>query len=165
MVVHERAVGATVEWYTPPTLFSALGLRFDLDPCGGRNDHVPADFSMRGNGGLQVRWEGRVWLNPPYGPAAVPFIERMVRHANGIMLVAARTETRWFQSSAASADVVCFLRDRLHFIRDDGFQARSSHASVLMAWQKDCVEAIRRADLGWTVVSSLSAFRESEKKG
>ena len=31
--VHERPVGATVEWYTPPELFDALGLTFDLDPA------------------------------------------------------------------------------------------------------------------------------------
>lgn len=168
MVVHERAVGATVEWYTPPTLFAALGLRFTLDPAGGRNDHVPAGFSMRGRGGLQVRWEGRVWLNPPYGPAAVPFIDRMIDHAHGVMLVAARTETRWFQRAAASADVVCFLRDRLHFIRDDGFQARSSHASVLMGWGAECVSAISAANLGWTtwrtaITDGQRSSREEER--
>jgi hypothetical protein len=27
------AVGSSVEWYTPPEIFEALGLTFDLDPC------------------------------------------------------------------------------------------------------------------------------------
>ena len=159
MVVHERAVGATVEWYTPPSLFAALGLRFDLDPAAAANpthDHVPADRKLAGweyEDGLIEPWTGRVWLNPPYGPEAVPFIDKMVEHGNGILLVAARTETRWFQKAAASADAVCFLRDRLHFIRGtDGVQSRSSHASVLMGWGYESALAIHRADLGWTVL-------------
>lgn len=53
-----------------------------------------------------------------------------------------------------SADAVCFLRERLHFIRPDGASGRSSFASVLMAWGSECVEAIRRADLGWTCLQN-----------
>jgi hypothetical protein len=30
---HHAAVGASDEWYTPPAVFAALGLTFDLDPC------------------------------------------------------------------------------------------------------------------------------------
>lgn len=152
MVVHEKAVGATVEWYTPPELFKTLGLTFDFDPASSNRDFVPATNRLSGHVGLNWTWRGRVWLNPPYGRAAVPFIDKMIEHANGVMLVAARTETRWFQKAAASADVVCFLRDRLHFIRHDGYQARSTFASVLMGWTPECVSAISDADLGWTVV-------------
>lgn len=152
MVVHEAAVGATVEWYTPPELFVKLGIRFDLDPAAGHVDFVPADRQIERVGGLDEPWVGRVWLNPPYGPQSVPFIDRMIEHANGILLVAARTETRWFQKAAASAQTVCFLRDRLHFVRGtDGLQGRSSHASVLMAWGEVSRAALWRADLGWTV--------------
>ena len=150
--MHERPIGATVEWYTPATLFAQLGLTFDLDPAGADNDNVPARHKITdGRSGLDTPWTGRVWLNPPYGSQAVPFIERMIEHQDGLLLVAGRTETRWFQKAAVSADVVCFLRDRLHFVRGDGFQARSSHASVLMAWGDESCRAIWNADLGWTV--------------
>jgi len=30
---HESARNESVDWYTPPELFDALGLTFDLDPC------------------------------------------------------------------------------------------------------------------------------------
>lgn len=159
MVVHERAVGATVEWYTPPSLFATLGIEFDLDPASGVRDYVPARrkyAGWEGDDGLIEPWTGRVWLNPPYGSAMVPFVDRMIEHANGILLCAARTETRWFQKAATTADVVCFLRNRLHFVRADGFQARSSHASVLMGWTDACVAAIRSADLGWTAGKETS---------
>jgi hypothetical protein len=153
VTVHEAPWGATREWYTPPEVFDALGVRFDLDPASpmsGPVPWVPADlsYSPRDNGLVQP-WIGRVWLNPPYGPPGMAFVHRMVEHGCGMMLVPARTETRWFQYAAERADAVCFLRDRLHFIRQDGFRARASFGSVLMAFGKDCADALRRADLGW----------------
>ncbi len=33
MAEHEPCVGASDDWYTPPFIFDALGLVFDLDPC------------------------------------------------------------------------------------------------------------------------------------
>lgn len=100
-------------------------------------------------------WHGRVWLNPPYGPAAVAFIDRMVEHRNGLLLLPARTETRAFQRAAEAADYVVFLRDRLHFVRPDGRQSRASFASVLMGFgdDREMFEAVVRADLGWSVYS------------
>ena len=154
MTVHEAPWGATREWYTPRSLFDALGLRFDLDPASpmsGPVPWVPADkfYSPRENG-LAQPWRGRVWLNPPYGPPGIAFVQKMVEHGHGIMLVPARTETRWFQYAATNADVVTFLRDRLHFIREDGYQARASFASVLMGFGPTCRDAVAAADLGWT---------------
>jgi hypothetical protein len=115
---------------------------------------VPADrfYSARENG-LMQKWTGRVWLNPPYGEPGVAFIDRMVAHGDGMLLVPARTETRVFQRAAAAADVVVFLRDRLHFIREDGFQGRAGFASALLAFGRECHYAARAADLGWSSVS------------
>ena len=43
MAEHEPSVGATCEWFTPPEIFEALGLEFDLDPCSPGPGHwVPA---------------------------------------------------------------------------------------------------------------------------
>lgn len=152
MTVHEKPVGESVEWYTPPSLFDALGLRFDLDPASPNPPvpWVPADRFYAEDGHL-LQWDGRVWLNPPYGPAAVPFIDRMIEHGNGLLLLPARTETRAFQRAAMAADYVVFLRDRLHFVRPDGHQARSSFASSLLAFGPVCGGALYHADLGWGV--------------
>ena len=32
MAEHEHCIGETSEWYTPPEIFAALKLTFDLDP-------------------------------------------------------------------------------------------------------------------------------------
>lgn len=154
----ETAVGETVEWYTPPELFEAIGLTFDLDPCSpmaGPVPWVPARrFLSPAENGLVVPWEGRVWLNPPYGPLAPAFLHRLAEHGDGIALVFARTETRWFQSSAPRADAVVFLRNRVSFVRQDGTRearGRTGSGSLLLAYGEACASAVARADLGWTV--------------
>ena len=43
MAEHEPCIGETSEWYTPPEIFKALRLTFDLDPCSPGPGHwVPA---------------------------------------------------------------------------------------------------------------------------
>lgn len=149
----EAAVGATVEWYTPPELLETLGLRYDLDPAApvGGVPWVPADrhYSSSDNG-LWLPWTGRVWLNPPYDDVD-PWVERMVAHGDGMLLVFSRTETRAWQRAAAAASAIAFLRDRLHFIRQDGFRGRAAAGSTLFAFGSVAAAAVVAADLGWTV--------------
>jgi hypothetical protein len=33
MAEHEPCIGLSSDWFTPPEIFAALGLEFDLDPC------------------------------------------------------------------------------------------------------------------------------------
>jgi hypothetical protein len=161
MTVHEAPVGATVEWYTPRSLFDALGAEFDLDPAAGRtNDErrarsaVPAGtFYSADLDGLAELWFGHVWLNPPYGPAGVAFIRRMITHGDGLMLLPSRTETAAYQRALDAADTVCLLRDRLWFVRNDGVTGRSSFGSTLFAFGEWAVGILRAADLGWTVAA------------
>lgn len=47
--------------------------------------------------GLKQKWEGRVWLNPPYSrPTIEHFITRMVEHNNGIALLFNRLDNKMF---------------------------------------------------------------------
>lgn len=151
MTVHEAPVGATVEWYTPASLFKALGVRFDLDPACAADAPVPADHTYtKAHDGLKQDWFGHVWLNPPYGPDGVLFIVRMIAHGDGLLLLPSRTETVVYQRTLAAADLVCFLRDRLWFVRNDGVTGRSSFGSTLFAFGDWAADVLRRADLGWT---------------
>jgi hypothetical protein len=145
----------TVEWYTPPPIFDALGLEFDLDPCGppgglpwgraARTISLPSD-------GLLERWDGRVWLNPPYGTSTGLWVERLAEHGDGIALVFARTDTGWWQSAAAAASAVCFVEGRLSFVRGDGANVGGGHnagaPSTLLAFGEDCARAVAGCGLG-----------------
>lgn len=157
MTVHEAPVGATVEWYTPPGLFLML-MRgcadpwFDLDPAAAPEGatFVPARaFYRREDDGLSRDWFGHVWLNPPYGRQGVRFVDRMIAHDDGLLLLPSRTETAVYQRALAAADAVCLLRDRLWFRRADGHTGRSSFGSTIFAFGSWAVARLVAADLGW----------------
>lgn len=140
--------GITNTWFTPPEIVQPLG-RFDLDPC--TQSYRPFDTAVRhlcedmGECGLSAPWEGRVWLNPPYGRAIARWLQKLADHGNGIALVFARTDTAWAQRLIASADGVNFLNGRIVFIRANGDRADNAGAgSMLLAFGSENVEAIQR---------------------
>ena len=67
--MHEKSIGASDEWYTPPFIFDALGLEFDLDPCSPGEDHWVPATTVYTSGGIERDWFGTVFMNPPFGPA------------------------------------------------------------------------------------------------
>jgi hypothetical protein len=152
---HERAtvLGETDEWLTPPEIIAALG-PFDLDPATPRT--MPWATAARrytiDDDGLAQPWEGRVWLNPPYGRTASDWLDRLADHGDGIALIFARTDTIWFADTVwRRADAVLFVKGRLRFYRTDGQQitrersggAGAGAPSVLVAYGDRNVEALR----------------------
>lgn len=122
---HRPYRGATNEWFTPPEILAALG-KFDDDPC------KPNEVN-----GLVRPWNGRVWLNPPYGPETGKWLLRLAEHGNGMAIIFARTETKMFFSSVwERATAVLFIRGRLHFYRANGERAKANSGapSVLIAY-------------------------------
>lgn len=85
-------------WLTPKYIIDELG-PFDLDPCAADSMPWPTAKRMvtKAEDGLSIPWDGFVWCNPPYGHDSVPFLERMVEHDNGLLLIFSRTETSYFQ--------------------------------------------------------------------
>lgn len=73
---------------TPPEIFDALQLEFDLDPAHPPfSTNVPCKrYFTEADDGLAQPWEGLVWVNPPYSQAT-PWIDKFLQHGNGIMLV------------------------------------------------------------------------------
>ena len=84
-------------WLTPRPLVEALG-DFDLDPAGAPGWELAKRTFLLENGenGLELDWEGRVWLNPPYGNEAWPFLRKLAHHGRGTALIFAPTDTEIF---------------------------------------------------------------------
>jgi len=93
MAEHEPSIGLSDDWFTPPEIFAALKVTFDLDPCSPGPDHwVPARLVYtKGDDGLRQLWVGRVFMNPPFGGRRghVPWLRKFFTHANGIVLIGA----------------------------------------------------------------------------
>ena len=146
---HERGHhGRTNEWLTPPRIIQALG-PFDLDPCSPVSrpwDTAATHYTVNDNG-LVLPWEGRVWLNPPYGPETGKWLARLAEHGNGIALIFARTETEmFFECVWARASALLFIRRRLHFHYPDGTRAKANAGapSALVAYGHDNADCLAR---------------------
>lgn len=161
---HERPQATSVEWYTPPEVFEALAISFDLDPAApaGGVPWVPAERSLsQADDGLTQPWSGRVWLNPPYGHDTADWLDRLARHGDGLALVFARTDTRWYQEIVRRATALCFVAGRLSFVRPDKSRAGSAGApSVLLAFGLPCALALSEARLGQMLILPRGAESE-----
>lgn len=143
--------GHTNEWLTPPEVIKALG-KFSLDPCAHPDQfyRTAARMVAPPTDGLAMNWDGRVWLNPPYGSQLRHWISKLADHGDGIALVPARTEVEsWFWPYIwERADAILFLRGRLYFRKPDGCTVgNAGHGSVLAAYGKANVSAIKRSGI------------------
>ena len=131
---HQSPVrGASDVWLTPPEIIEALG-PFHLDPCAAVNQpwRTATEQYTIEDDGLSRQWRGFVWCNPPFGPDAGRWLDRLAEHGNGIGLCPARTETRWFVRSVwQQASAVLFLHGRPHFHHPDGRRAAANSGAPI----------------------------------
>jgi hypothetical protein len=162
---NEATVAKTEVWLTPPSIIHALG-EFDLDPCSEEEMpwQVAKNKYTEKDDGLVQQWEGRVFMNPPYGPKLNPFLSKLADHGNGIALVFARTETRaFFDSVWPRANAIMFLRRRVKFYRPDGTQGKSSGSpSCLIAYGRSNVQALYDSGLDGVIIT-LDGMEEMPK--
>lgn len=179
---HESTYNESKEWYTPRNIFDALGLEFDLDPCSPGVDIVPWIPARKHltylDNGLNAHWEGRIWMNPPYGMDTPEWLKHLSQVGNGIALVFARPDTRWFHRYIPLSDAICFVKGRVHFVPADkaGQYADGSYepkagcgaASMLVAYGEDNAKALLHSGLGLCFtpcqpVGQLETFRAGER--
>jgi hypothetical protein len=150
MSIHNQCIGETDEWYTPPHVFDALGCHFDMDvasPGHSVTPWIPAYHFVTFEG-RERRWDGLVWMNPPFGGrnGLIPWLDRFFDHGNGIALTPDRTSAPWWQQFAPRADLILFTAGKIKFIGQDGKPGKSpADGTSLMAVGPQAVEALCRA--------------------
>ena len=113
---------ASAEWETPQNLFDELNeqYHFTLDPCStDENAKCEKHYTKKQNG-LKQDWTGEtVFCNPPYGREISGWVKKCYEHFMGggtaVMLIPARTDTKWFHEYVYGKAEITFLRGRLHF--------------------------------------------------
>lgn len=161
--------GQTNDWITPKWLLERLG-QFDVDPCQSLTQPWPC--AERGytivDDGLAQKWlrRERMFVNPPYGEEAWPFMERLAQQRNGIGLLFGRTETKMFSAHIwQEADAILFLAGRLTFFKPDGTKGKgnSGGPSVLVAYGKHNANCLKTCGLpgafvtGWEFIKATEA--------
>lgn len=110
-------------WSTPQELFDALNeeFHFTLDVCALPENAKCERFFTPEIDGLLQPWNGRVWCNPPYGREIGAWVRRGYLAAKSnvaevvVMLLPARTDTRWFHEYIYKKSEIRFLKGRLKF--------------------------------------------------
>ena len=136
-----------VEYYTPSIYVDAarnLMGAIDLDPasCEAAQLNIKANkFYTAFDDGLSKEWHGRVWLNPPYSKTggksnqeiwATKLADEYTvgNVTEAILLVKSALGYKWFENLWDKWPV-CFARERLSFIRNDGTdKGQSKHGTA-----------------------------------
>lgn len=124
--------GRAQNWRTPQAMFDGLNdeYEFTMDGASEAGNGLIARASTVEN---PLSWEGeRVFCNPPWSDIR-PFVEMAARADLAVLLVPARTNSRWFHHALDLGAVVRFFPGRVKFVRPDGSEGPGHNSPV------DCV--------------------------
>lgn len=112
------------EWETPHDFFAALDseFHFSLDACATKQNRKCLRFFTQADDALNRPWSGNVWCNPPYSNIS-EWVKKACFETNMggcdvvVLLIPARTDTRWFHEYLYNKPNVelRFIRGRLKF--------------------------------------------------
>lgn len=114
----------TGNWATPQEFFDKLDWRFgpfDLDPCATPHNTKCSNFYTEAEDGLSKDWTGHIsFINPPYGRGIDKWIKKAYESAKShgtkvVMLIPARTDTKYWHDYVMKASEIYFVKGRLKF--------------------------------------------------
>jgi site-specific DNA-methyltransferase (adenine-specific) len=118
----------TGDWSTPQDFYEKLNWRygpFDLDPCASTHNTKCSNFFTEAEDGLSKDWTGHtVFVNPPYGRGIDKWIAKGYNTAKDenskvVMLIPARTDTKYWHNYVMKAAEIHFVKGRLKFGNSD----------------------------------------------
>jgi len=133
----------TDEWYTPLDFFQELDkeFHFNLDPCATAENHKCPSYYTREQDGLKQNWGGnKVFCNPPYGRVIGLWVEKAYRESQKpntlvVMLIPARTDTKWFHDYIYGKAEIRFIKGRLKF---GGCKNAAPFPSMVVIFKENC---------------------------
>ena len=114
------------DWETPDKLFNPLDTRFNFnfDMAANRKNKKCVKYYSKKDNALRQTWFGNCWLNPPYGGVGTnklsvwvekAFNESQKKNCFVVMLIPARTNTRWWHMYCMRAYEIMFIEGRPKF--------------------------------------------------
>jgi hypothetical protein len=140
------------DWYTPPEIFTALGLRFDLDPCSpGAKHWVPAwKIYTTADDGLRQPW-GAGLLQSSFWRSQWPrAVADFLNHGGGVESFRSSMSSAWWRTHMLRAQMILFpAKGKTKFIRPDGaIGTAPGHGVVLIGMGAVACTARLRSELG-----------------
>lgn len=135
------------EWATPQAVFDKINRRwgpFTLDAAATWENAKCDRFFTKEHDALQYPWEGRVYVNPPYGRELEKWVFKAAAEVGFVgsadcvvMLIPARTDTRWWhQIVMPFAYRVMFCKGRIRF-EQEGKDNAATFANVIVVFLRN----------------------------
>lgn len=110
-------------WETPIDLFNKIDevFKFDVDVCAVPETAKCQKYFTPEINGLDQKWSGSCWMNPPYGREQIKWITKAcedskANNATVVCLIPARPDTKvWQDIIFKNASAICFIKGRLKF--------------------------------------------------
>ena len=110
-------------WSTPQDFFDELDneFHFDIDVCADKYNTKCKQYYDETDDGLLQNWEGKTcFCNPPYGRAIKDWVKKAYYEGSKpntvvVMLIPARTDTKYFHEYIYHKAEVRFIKGRLKF--------------------------------------------------
>ena len=112
------------DWATPQSFFDKLDRiygPFTLDAAASADNYKVANHYTEADNALSQDWSGnRVFLNPPYGRNLKDWVKKAYEEGQKndttvVMLIPARTDTKYWHDYVMWADEIRFVRGRIKF--------------------------------------------------
>jgi len=105
-------------WSTPQELFDKYNAlyHFDIDVCAVPENAKCKQYYTPEIDGLKQEWKDVCWCNPPYGRQIGLWVEKAAKSKSTVvMLLPARTDTKWFHDYCLKYGKIEFLKGRVKF--------------------------------------------------
>lgn len=108
------------EWATPQKTYDELDneFHFTLDVCADDSNAKCTRYFTQSDDGLAQSWDNEnVWCNPPYGREIGKWVKKASEATGGVvvMLIPARTDTKYFHDYIYCKAEIRFIKGRLKF--------------------------------------------------
>ena len=135
----------SVIWETPQDFFEKLDIEFHftLDAAALKENAKCKNYYTPEENGLKKEWNGIVWCNPPYGRKETgmwvkkAYEEYMRGCKTIVMLLPARTDTKWFHEYIYGKAEIRFVKGRLKF---GGAKDAAPFPSMVVVFKKEMEE-------------------------
>ena len=127
---------------TPKEFFDRLSnvFNFTLDVCALPENAKCKDYYTPDDDGLSKPGRGGVWCNPPYGREISSWVKKAYEESQKeynsfvLMLLPARTDTRWWWEYVQGKATLFFIKGRVKF---GDHNVGAPFPSVLALYMKD----------------------------
>ena len=112
-----------MDWQTPQAFFDKLNQEFNftLDPATNGTNALCSKFFTEAQDALAQSWQGETcYVNPPYGRVLKNWIRKAYEESQDpnttvVMLIPARTDTKYWHEYVMQASEIRFVQGRLKF--------------------------------------------------